>query len=69
MIYLVGFAISTFVYTLLYLKVRSNWNWRFSLAISAGAVACIYLGMIYALQVDLYEGVIVLAIRRVLYGY
>lgn len=69
LLYLFGFIITTCVYTFLSLKVRSRLNWVTSVAISAGAFAFLYGVMIYALQVQLYPGIVVLALRRALYGY
>jgi len=68
-IYLLGFLATSFLYTLLYLRVRSGHNWRLSLGIPLGALAFIYVVMISALQVQLYEGVITLTLRRLIYGY
>lgn len=68
-LYLVGFCITTLVYTFLYLRLRSKHDWLISLGVPLGAMAFIYVVMIQALQVQLYEGILVLALRRALYGY
>jgi Tripartite tricarboxylate transporter TctB family len=67
--YLLGFVISTFLYTFLSLKVRSRYHWGVSLAVSAGCLAFLYVVMIYGLRVDLYQGKIILMLRKAFFGY
>jgi hypothetical protein len=67
--YLLGFVISTFLYTFLSLKVRSRYPWGVSLAVSVGSLAFLYMVMIYGLRVDLYQGKIILMLRKVFFGY
>ncbi len=55
MIYLVGFAISSFLYTFLYMKVRSRMAWGISVGVSAGFLIFLYVVLIMALQVQLYD--------------
>ena len=68
-LYLIGFIATTFFYTFLSLKVRSRFGWKVSLAVSAGSLAFLYIVMIYGLDVDLFEGVIVIALRKAILGY
>ncbi len=67
--YLLGFVISTFLYTFLCLKVRSRYPWGISLAVSAGCLIFLYVVMIYGLKVDLYQGKIILMLRKAFFGY
>jgi hypothetical protein len=67
--YLLGFVISTFLYTFLSLKVRSRYPWGVSLAVSVGCLAFLYIVMVYGLRVDLYQGKIILVLRKVIFGY
>lgn len=67
--YLVGFTITTFVYPFLYMRFAGGRSWRLSAAISLGALVFLYLVMIYGLNVELYEGVVVVALRKAIYGY
>jgi len=67
--YLLGFVISTFLYTFLSLKVRSRYPWGVSLAVSVGCLAFLYGVMIYGLRVDLYQGKIILMLRKIFFGY
>jgi len=67
--YLLGFIISTFLYTFLSLKVRSRFHWGVSLAVSVGSLAFLYLVMIYGLRVDLYQGKVILMLRKAFFGY
>lgn len=69
MIYLIGFVATTFLYTLLFMKVRSRMGWGISLGVSAGFLAFMYLLMIMALQVQLYDGILVLTFRKSVLGY
>lgn len=68
-IYLVGFTLTTFFYPLLYIRFIGGRSWRLSGAISLGALAFLYIVMIYGLNVELYDGVIVLALRKAIMGY
>jgi hypothetical protein len=68
-LYLFGFILTTSFYTFLSLKVRSGFTWRSSLGVSIGCLAFLYLIMIYGLRVDLYQGIVVLALRKAFYGY
>lgn len=68
-IYLFGFVITTFVYPLLYLRFVGGRSWRLSTAISLGALAFLYIVMIYGLNVQLYDGMVVVALRKAIYGY
>ena len=63
-IYLVGFLVTTFLYTLLSLKVRSGYNWKISLGIAGGSWAFLYLLMVQLMEVDLYDGVILIALQK-----
>lgn len=67
--YLVGFTITTLLYPLFYLRFVGGRSWRLSGAISLGALAFLYIVMIYGLNVELYDGVIVLALRKAIMGY
>ena len=68
-IYLVGYTLTTFVYPLLYMRFVGGRSWRLSAAISLGALAFLYIVMIYVLNVQLYDGVVVVALRKAIYGY
>ncbi len=68
-IYLFGFVITTLVYPLLYMRFVGGRSWRLSAGISLGALAFLYIVMIYGLNVDLYDGVVVLALRKMIYAY
>jgi hypothetical protein len=68
-LYLFGFIITTALYTFLSLKVRSHFSWRSSIGVSVGCLAFLYIVMIYGLRVDLYTGTVILALRKVFYGY
>ena len=68
-LYLFGFIITTFLYTFLSLKVRSRLNLGVSLGVSGGALAFVYLVLIWGFNVDLYQGSVVLLLRKMLYGY
>lgn len=67
--YLVGFTITTFVYPLLYMRFVGGRSWRMSAGISLIALAFVYVVMVALLNVQLYEGVIVVALRKAIYGY
>ena len=67
--YLLGFVISAFLYTFLSLKVRSRYPWGVSLAVSVSCLAFLYIVMLYGLRVDLYQGKIILMLRKVFFGY
>ncbi len=68
-IYLVGFVITTFFYPLLYMRIVGHRSWRMSAGISLGALAFLYVVMILGLQVDLYNGILVVALRKAFAGY
>ncbi len=68
-IYLVGFVITTFFYPLLYMRIVGHRSWRMSASISLGALAFLYVVMILGLQVELYNGIVVLALRKAFAGY
>ena len=68
-LYLFGFILTTCLFTFLSLKVRSRFGWRSSLGVSAGCLAFLYVVMIYGLNVDLYPGCVMIALRKALYGY
>lgn len=68
-LYLFGFIITTALYTFISLKVRSHFSWRSSIGVSVGCLAFLYIVMIYGLRVDLYMGIVILALRKVFYGY
>jgi len=69
LLYLFGFVATTFLYTFLSLKIRSRLNWPLSLGVAAAALAFLYGVMVYALKVQLYPGIVTLALRRMFYGY
>lgn len=69
LLYLFGFIVTTFLYTFLSLKIRSRLNWSLSLGVAAAALAFLYGVMVYALKVQLYPGIVTLALRRMFYGY
>lgn len=68
-IYLFGFVITTFFYPLLYMRIVGHRSWRMSAGISLGALAFLYVVMIIGLQVELYDGVFVVALRKAFAGY
>ena len=68
-LYLFGFIVTTFFYTFLSLKVRSRFSWFSSLAVSAGSLAFLYFVLIYALNVELYQGFVTIALRKAFLGY
>lgn len=68
-LYLFGFILTTFFYTFLSLKVRSRFSWISSLGVSAGCLAFLYGVLITALNVELYQGVVTIALRKALLGY
>jgi hypothetical protein len=68
-LYLVGFLYTTFFYTFLCLKVRSQFPWKVSLGVAAGCWAFLYFLMVQLMDVGLYEGVVVLALRKAILGY
>jgi hypothetical protein len=68
-VYLFGFVFTTFVFTLLSLKVRSHFSWKASLGVSIGCLVFLRIVMIYGLQVDLYGGSVTLLLRKTFYGY
>ncbi len=68
-IYLFGFVFTTLIYTFLALKVRSRFSWRSSIGVSVGCFAFLWIVMIYGLKVDLYPGLIMIALRKAIYGY
>jgi hypothetical protein len=68
-LYLFGFVATTFFYTFLTIKVRSGFGWKVSLGVSAGTLAFLYILLIYALDVELYQGVVVIALRKAILGY
>jgi hypothetical protein len=68
-IYLVGFVITTFFYPLLYMRIVGHRSWRMSAGISLGALAFLYVVMILGLNVELYDGVVVVALRKAFAGY
>jgi len=68
-LFLFGFIATTFLFTFISLKIRSRFGWRSSLGVSIGSLAFLYIVMISALRVDLYQGVVILALRKMFYGY
>jgi hypothetical protein len=68
-LYLFGFIATTFFFTLVWLKFGARFNWGPSLSVSAGSLAFLYIVLIMALNVELYEGVITLALRKAILGY
>ncbi len=68
-VYLVGFVITTFFYPLLYMRIVGHRSWRMSAGISLGALAFLYIVMILGLNVQLYDGVLVTALRKAFAGY
>ncbi len=68
-IYLFGFVITTLAYPLLYIKFVGGRSWRLSAGISLGTLAFLYVVMINGLNVELYEGLVVLALRKMIYAY
>ena len=68
-LYLIGFVATTFLFTFLSLKVRSGFSLKSSLGVSVGSLVFLYVLLMKGLQVDLYSGVITLALRKAFYGY
>ena len=68
-LYLFGFIATTFFYTFLSLKVRSRFSWLSSLGVSAGCLVFLYGVLITALNVELYEGVVTVALKKAILGY
>ncbi len=68
-LYLFGFVLTTCFYPMLYMKFVGRRSWRMASAISLGAVAFVYIVMVYALNVQLYDGRLVLAVRQATQGY
>ncbi|MBI4632499.1 MAG: tripartite tricarboxylate transporter TctB family protein [Deltaproteobacteria bacterium] len=68
-LYLFGFILTTFFFTFLSLKVRSRFSWVSSLGVSVGCLAFLYLVLITALNVDLYQGAVTIALRKAFLGY
>ncbi len=68
-LYLFGFIATTFFFTFLSLKVRSGFSWTSSLGVSAGCLAFLYGVLITALNVELYDGVVIVALRKAFLGY
>jgi Tripartite tricarboxylate transporter TctB family len=68
-LYLFGFILTTCLFTFLSLRVRSRFGWKSSIGVSVGCLAFLYVVMIYGLNVDLYPGCVMIALRKALYGY
>ncbi len=68
-IYLFGFVLTTLLYTFLALKVRARFAWKPSIAVSLSCFAFLFVVMVYGLKVDLYPGVVVIMLRKAIYGY
>jgi hypothetical protein len=68
-LYLFGFIVTTFFYTFLSLKVRSRFSWFSSLSVSVGCLAFLYGVLITALNVELYAGIVTIALRKAILGY
>ena len=68
-LYLFGFILTTFFYTFLSLKVRSRYSWLSSLGVAAGCMAFLYGVLITALNVELYQGVVTIALKKAFLGY
>lgn len=68
-LYLFGFVATTFFYPLLYMRFVGHRSWRLSTSISLGAFAFVYVALVAGFQVDLYDGVVVLALRKAFMGY
>ena len=68
-LYLIGFIATTFLFTFLSLKVRSGFSLKSSLGVSVGSLVFLYVLLIRGLHVDLYPGVITLALRKAFLGY
>jgi len=49
--------------------VRSRFSWVSSLGVSVGCLAFLYLVLITALNVDLYQGAVTIALRKAFLGY
>jgi hypothetical protein len=68
-LYLFGFIATTFFYTFVWLKFGARFSWTSSLSVSAGSLAFLYFVLIMALNVELYEGVVTIALRKAILGY
>ena len=68
-LYLFGFILTTFFYTFLWLKLWSRFSWTSSLSVSAGCLIFLYGVLISALNVELFEGVVTMAVRKAIMGY
>jgi putative tricarboxylic transport membrane protein len=68
-LYLFGFVLTTLLYTFGALKLRSRFSWKPSIGVSLGCFAFLFIVMVYGLRVDLYPGVIMIALRKMVYGY
>lgn len=68
-LYLFGFVLTTLVYTFTALKVRCRFSWRSSIGVSLGCFAFLWIVMVYGLRVDLYPGIVVIVLRKAVYGY
>jgi len=68
-LYLFGFIATTFLYTFLWLKFHARYSWLSSLSVSGGSLAFLYIVLIYALNVQLYDGVVIIALRKAILGY
>ena len=68
-LYLFGFIATTFFYTFLWLKFHARYSWLSSLSVSGGSLAFLYIVLIYALNVQLYDGVVIIALRKAILGY
>jgi hypothetical protein len=68
-IYLFGFVLTTLLYTFLALKVRARFAWRPSILVSLSCFAFLFIVMVYGLKVDLFPGVVVVMLRKAIYGY
>jgi len=66
-VYLFGFLITTFAYTFLTLKVRSRFPWKQSLGVALGAWAFLYFVLYKLLEVDLYDGIVVVTLRKLFF--
>lgn len=68
-LYLFGFIATTFFYTFIWLKFHARYSWLSSLSVSGGSLAFLYIVLIYALNVQLYDGVVTIAVRKAILGY
>ena len=68
-IYLFGHLITTLFYTFLALKIRARFSWKISLGVAIGSWAFIYFMLVKLLQASLYDGVVVMAMRKAFWGY